>query len=253
MIIFSWILAIFLSIFLVLSLWIFPQFYLKTTKFLYLRIGLAIWLLIVEIDQFWYMLHGDGWKHFANYFTLYSCTIVAWVALIMLIYPNRIFLECFFPLGVMGPILTLIFPSRQPTILEWDFYVFYFGHTMTLFAFLYLYLFGVTNYHFSRQSIQHSFITGIIIILAVELFNQYFNTNYIVGDIAWAIGLKELARPWQFLISFILGIPIIGLGLMITYFFKPIYQYQTHEKLHLTWWEILVKQLKKNNHNKKIN
>ena len=241
MVIFSWVLAIILSVLLWTTLWIFPNFYAKTTKYCYLRVGIAIWLVIVEADRMWEMLSHGGWQHFSNYFTLYSCTIVAWVALIMLFYPNKIFLDCFFPLGIMGPILTLIFPSKQPTILEWSYYVFYFGHTFTLFGFMYVYLYGLTNYQFSRKTIQTSFITGIIIIVTVELFNQYFGENYIVGDIAWALGLKDLARPWQFLISFILGIPIIGLGLLLIYLFKPIYHQQTKVKLHDTWWELLLK------------
>ncbi|WP_419335257.1 hypothetical protein [Spiroplasma endosymbiont of Sarcophaga variegata] len=80
MVIFSWVLAIILSILLWTTLWIFPNFYAKTTKYCYLRVGIAIWLVIVEADRMWEMLSHVGWQHFSNYFTLYSCTIVAWAS-----------------------------------------------------------------------------------------------------------------------------------------------------------------------------
>ncbi|WP_368487167.1 hypothetical protein [Spiroplasma sp. DGKH1] len=244
MVIFSWVLAIIIAILLVGSLWVFPNFYFKTTKTWYLRFAIVAWLLITEATQFWEMLSNQGWQHFANYFTLYACTISAWVAIIMLLYPKRIFLDCFFPLGVMGPILTLIFPSKQPTIFEWTYYVFFLGHILTLFGFMYIYLFNFTDYKFSKRAFQFAIITGIIVLALVELFNVYFGTNYIVGDITWALGLKELPRPWQFVVAFFSGLGIILIGLAIPYFFKPIYQYQTNTKLHETWWEILFGKIK---------
>ncbi|AGM26243.1 hypothetical protein SSYRP_v1c06530 [Spiroplasma syrphidicola EA-1] len=248
MITFSWILAITLSFFLWASLWMFPKFYKKTANHWYLRVVVAIWILFVEVERLYIMLRNGGWQHFPNYFTLYSCSIVAWLSIIILFFPHKIFLECFFPLAIFGPILTLLAPSSLPPLTELHYYTFFFGHTFSLFAFLYVYLYGLSDYKLNKDTIKNvaikSILAGLIMLLAVELFNQYFDTNYITGDITGALGLGTWARPWQFVITFVLGLLMIIIGNAILYFSKPIYAYKSQVKLHDTYWEIWMGKIK---------
>ncbi|AGM25208.1 TMEM164 family acyltransferase [Spiroplasma chrysopicola] len=248
MITFSWILAIILSFFLWASLWMFPKFYKKTANHWYLRVVMAIWILIVEGQRFYAMLNNGGWQHFPNYFSLYSCSIVAWVSVIILFFPHKIFLECFFPLAIFGPILTLFFPTYLVPLTDFYYYIFFFGHTFSLFAFLYVYLYGLSDFKVKKDTVKNvivkSILTGLIMLLAVELFNQYFDTNYIIGDIAGALGLGDWARPWQFVITFVLGLLMIIIGDVILYFSKPIYAYKSQVKLHDTYWEIWMHKIK---------
>ncbi len=237
MVIFSWLLAIFLSLFLWTSLSLFPKFYKNKKTYTSIRLILIVFLLFVQLQRTWYLhLRVNGWGNPADYFLLYFCSLSAWAAIVILIYPNKRTLNCFFPYMIMGPVVTFIFPTEKPVLWDINFFTFYLSHACTLFTAMYIYLYGYTDYKLSKDSIVWSAVTGFIVVFGVEVYNLYFDQNFIIGDVAGAFNITHLKRPLQLLITFVGGVPFVFIGLSFTYFFKPIY-IKEGTKVHNTWWE----------------
>ncbi|QBQ08161.1 hypothetical protein SGLAD_v1c09620 [Spiroplasma gladiatoris] len=267
----SWVVAIVLALFMWASLSIFPNYYNKKMVYLTIRIVLIIFLLFTQIQRTIYLgpIHqneyiknpnssayeGQEWyQNPVNYFLLYFCTLSAWSILIILIYPSKKVMECFFPYMIMGPIVTFIFPTEKPLFWNLGFvnwFTFFFGHACTLFATMFMYLYGHTGYKFNKQAIIKSVITGALVLSCVEVWNFYFGTNFIIGEVQGAFDLKW-ARPWIMFFTMTVGSVYLAVGLSFAYFFKPIYEKNNIEKLHLTWWEKFLFYVKRNQ-DKKIN
>ncbi|AGM25076.1 TMEM164 family acyltransferase [Spiroplasma chrysopicola] len=242
MAIFSQILAIIISILLLISLHAFPNFYAKKNIRHSVRIIIFIWMSYVQIQVCYQHILNNNYQ-ISGWFYLELCTLSGWITIILMVWPNKLILQCFFPFAIFGPVLTLVVPNNYPLISELAFYRFYFGHTAILFGFFYIYWYGFTDYQFSKEAILKTFLTGIIIILAVELFNQYFNTNYIIGDIEGALGI-ELARPFLFLLTLGgIGPVLIFLSYLPIYFFKPIYDLKNDQFYHQTWIQLLQQKI----------
>ncbi|AKX34629.1 hypothetical protein SLITO_v1c10180 [Spiroplasma litorale] len=260
----SWVIAIFLAVGAWASLSIFTNYYNKEKVYLAIRISLITFLLFTQIQRTVYLgpIHqaeyardpesgafiGQQWyKNPVNYFLLYFCTISAWTMIIILIYPNKQIMECFFPYMIMGPIVTFIFPTEKPLFWTSNFvnwFTFFFGHAFTLFGTMYVYLYGYTGYKFGKKAIYKSVITGLMTLSMVELYNLYFRTNFIMGEVAGAFNL-HWSRPILFVFILAAGSIYISIGLSFAYFFKPIYDKEQKVKLHNTWWDNLLINIKK--------
>ncbi|AGM26138.1 hypothetical protein SSYRP_v1c05480 [Spiroplasma syrphidicola EA-1] len=239
MTIFSQILAIIISILLLMSLHAFPNFYAKKNVRNIVRIIIFLWMSYVQIQVCYQHVLNNNFQT-PGWFYLELCTLSGWITIILMVWPNKLMLQCFFPYAIFGPVLTLIVPNNYPLVTELSFYRFYFGHTAILFGFFYLYWYGFTDYHFSKDTILKSIISGLITIIAVELFNQYFNTNYILGDIEGALGIK-LTRPFLFLLTIgVIGPVLIFLSYLPIYFFKPIYDLKNDQFYHSTWIQLVT-------------
>ncbi|QEH61933.1 hypothetical protein SCHIN_v1c07380 [Spiroplasma chinense] len=267
----AWAIAIILALFMWASLSMFPKYYKDGRVFLSIRIILIIFLVFNQIERTVYLvpihtremiesgyLSADTgeWGYVPNYFLMYFCTLSAWAAIILLIKPNKWVMDTFFPFMLMGPIVTFIFPTEKPYFWStdpWDvinWFTFYFGHACTLFAAMYLYLYGHTNYKFGRDAIFRSAITAIIVVCGVEVWNQYFGSDYIVGEVAGALELNW-PRPYIMLFILTVGTVYLGIGLSFAYFFKPIYGENAEQKVHNTWWENFLGYVEKTQQSRK--
>ncbi|QGS52397.1 YwaF family protein [Spiroplasma tabanidicola] len=259
----AWAIAIVLAVFMWASLSMFPNYYRNKKVYLTIRIVLVVFLLFTEVQRTVYLgpIHqqnyiensnpttyvGQQWyQNPINYFLLYFCTICSYVIIIILIFPNKLLMECFFPFMIMGPVVTFIFPTEKP--LFWDsnflnWFTFFFGHACIMFGALYMYLYGHTEYKFGKQALLKSMLTGLITVTLVEIYNLYFGTDFIVGEVTGAFGLKW-PRPWVLVFILSVGNLYLWIGLSLTIFFKPIYKKDKDMKLHNTWWEELIIKIK---------
>lgn len=267
----AWVLAITLALFMWASLSMFPNYYKNDKVFLSIRIILIVFLIFNQVQRTIYLgpIHteeliakgvlpeGTKWYTYpTNFFLMYFCTLSAWAAIIALIYPNKITMDTFFPFMIMGPIVTFVFPSEKPFFWSSDpwisinWFTFYFGHACTLFAAMYLYLYNHTGYKFGKDAIVRGAISGIVVVLGVEVWNQYFGFNYIVGEIQVALGINW-ARPYVLLFILSAGTIYLAVGLSFAYFFKPIFNENKEVKHHNTWWEKFLSYVEKNQQDKK--
>ncbi|AOG61029.1 hypothetical protein SHELI_v1c10820 [Spiroplasma helicoides] len=295
----SWVVAIVLAVFMWASLSMFPNYYRHKKVYLTIRIVLIIFLLFTQIERTVYLggvhqkdfidaatnpnnpnydvvqsaknsglylnnaYEGQEWyQNPVNYFLLYFCSIAAWATLIVLIFPSKKVMECFFPFMLMGPIVTFIFPTEKPLFWSWsndhwdfiNWFTFFFGHGCTLFGTMYIYLYGHTGYKFNKSAVVKSMVTGAIVVLGVETWNRFFGTKFITDDVIGALGLQNWSRFWVMFFLLTVGILYLSIGLSFAYFFKPIYEKGNEEKLHDTWWERFVEftKLKYNQRKEKL-
>ncbi|AGM25523.1 TMEM164 family acyltransferase [Spiroplasma chrysopicola] len=249
---FYWLIAIVLIVFACLSLNMFPKFYAKTTKKLYLRGIILILIIIVQVSHFISYAMEKGFNNIISYFYLQVCTITSFALIILLIYPKKIFLECFGPLAITGPLFALAVPLNYYPSSFW-YYEYYFGHGLITYGYLYVYWYGITNYKFDHRTVSRSVIILIIIYLCAELFNNYFGTEYIL-DTYWYMTclfpegwhMKEWSRPAiSAVFFFVIGPVVILIGVLPLWFFKPIYDLQQNQFLHPTWSNVAWAKIKK--------
>ncbi|AGM26535.1 hypothetical protein SSYRP_v1c09480 [Spiroplasma syrphidicola EA-1] len=252
MTIFYWLIALVLIIFACLSLNMFPKFYAKTAEKIYLRLIVSLLVVIVQLSHFISYAMEKGFDNIISYFYLQVCTITSFALIILLIYPKKIFLECFAPLAITGPLFALAVPLEYYPSSFW-YYEYYFGHGVITYGYLYVYWYGITNYKFDRHTVFRSAVTLVIIYLCAELFNNYFGTQYIL-DTYWYMArlfpegwhMKDWPRPAiTAVFLFVIGPVVILIGVLPLRFFKPIYDLQQKQFLHPTWSNILWGKIKK--------
>lgn len=210
-----------LSISFIGSLFICRIFYAKLSKYNSFKCSLGIFQIVLFIG--FYIVHGlSGNYNWYDYFPFELCSVLNITSGLLLIFPIKGLFNVTFPL--IGPVLlAFLLPDSSKWVfgpqhfLYWDFYII---HTVIIFSYLYLYLYGHVQYDkiYIKKSILYITMFGSW----VFIFNSSFGTNYLFigkqGYIA-SIGKYILdTSAWlpimRFAFMFVVGISLLSLTYM---------------------------------------
>ncbi len=258
---FSVFFPIFSFIVLLGTLYIFPNFYIKfiinkkVVNILF-RVMLITFLLVTQLYFYInFLLANGGYKNWHNWFYLEICNVVNWVAIFLLIFPNKLLLDCTLPLGIAGPSLTILLGSLavQFKMEEYMYWQFYFGHMTIIFSYLFLYNYGFTKSKFDINIIKRSLTFITIFGLSTEVYNLAFGTNYMISDLVGVFpSINTKDQIYQFLFVFVWIFPLVfSIMYVVIWYFKPIYSCDLKQRINDTWLEKIIKKIKNRKTNKK--
>lgn len=242
------------------TLYVFPKFYLRireNKKFDYsFRFFLFFLVLITEIWFYVHHLYLDNrqtaWKTWQNYFWLEFCNFSAFTIMILLIKPNKIFMDCTLIMGLIGPCATVFFPENlsNETFSNYWYWQDMFGHITILFSYLFLFNYGYTSSKFDKTFVKRSLVYTTIVGLSIEIFNLAFNQHFLFKEVAQIFigdNQKEIYY-FLFIISWVWWV-LFGIFYVIIWYFKPVYSLELKQKINDTWFEKVTKKIK--NHKNK--
>ncbi|WP_342218234.1 hypothetical protein [Spiroplasma endosymbiont of Amphimallon solstitiale] len=212
-----------ISLFLIISLFIFKRFYANLSKCYSFKCSLGIFQILLNIS--FYIVHGlngDNYQWY-DYFPFQLCSVLNITSGILLIIPNKSLFNITFPL--IGPvILAFLLPDKTKWVfgpqhfLYWNYY---FIHIIILFSYLLLYLYGHIEYDkiYIKKSILYLTLFGS----GVFIFNTSFGTNYLfIGNAGYtaSFGKKILDTSlWLPILRFTF-MSVVGISLLVlTYIF----------------------------------
>lgn len=214
------------------SLFIFKKFYAKLGKYNSFKYSLGIFQLLLFLG--FYLVHGlnDPEFRWYDFFPFQLCSVLNFSSGILLLVPIKGLFNTTFPL--VGPvILAFLVPDSSKWVfgpqhfLYWNFYLI---HTIIIFSYLYLYLYGHIAYDktYLNKSILYLTLFGG----AVFIFNVSFGSNYLfIGEKGYeaSIGGQTLNTGnwiaiYRFIFMYIVGVSLLYLTyLFITKKLCPFY------------------------------
>ncbi|PPE05747.1 YwaF family protein [Williamsoniiplasma lucivorax] len=251
---------------LITSLFVFHKFWAKTTKTIWVRLIIMVWLLISEIwfivnNQVFemYILKDGEWIINSKFMYFELCNLLTVTGAILMFMPTKLNLDMLLPLAIIAPIIVLIVPTQESQ--SWSFanfryWNYYFGHIGIIFGYLYIYLYDFTGARLSWKSMRRSMAFALFFLTFVMVWNMafvpnghnpldpappgstitdlnnYWGPNYVYKFILYYLGLGTQSLLAQyFLMIFVLGPVIMLVGWTIIYFVRPIYADRGTEKL----------------------
>lgn len=211
------------SLFLIGSLFVFKRFYANLSKHYSFKCSLGIFQLVLYVG--FYIVHGFNGNNYSwyDYFPFQLCSVLNITSGLLLIIPFQGMFNITFPL--IGPvILAFLFPDSSKWVfgpqhfLYWNYYII---HTIIIFSYLYLYLYGHVQY--DKTYIKKSILYITMFGTSVFIFNTSFGTNYLfIGNQGYtaSIGKGTIdTSVWlpiiRFAFMFVVGISL----LCLTYIF----------------------------------
>ncbi|AGM26291.1 hypothetical protein SSYRP_v1c07010 [Spiroplasma syrphidicola EA-1] len=251
----AYIFAIFGLFLLPLTLYLFPNFYLKIreNKKYDLSFRYLLFFLVLITEIWFYLNHlylddkQNAWQNWQNYFWLEFCNFSAFTIMILLIKPNKLFMDCTLPLGLIGPCATVFFPANLSNMSFTNYWYWQdmFGHITIFFSYLFLYTYGYTKTRFDKTFIQRSIVYTTIIGLGIEVYNLGFGTSFGYKAVAEIfIGQQKEIYYFLFVISWIWPL-LFTIFYLIIWYFKPIYSLELKQKINDSWWEKISKKIVK--------
>ncbi|WP_342274243.1 hypothetical protein [Spiroplasma endosymbiont of Phycita roborella] len=212
-----------ISLFLIISLFIFKRFYANLSKCYSFKYSLGIFQILLYIS--FYIVHGlngDNYQWY-DYFPFQLCSVLNITSGILLIIPNKSLFNITFPLiGLV--ILAFLLPDKTKWVFGPQYFLYwnyYFIHIIILFSYLLLYLYGHIEYDkiYIKKSILYLTLFGG----GVFIFNTSFGTNYLfIGNAGYkaSFGKKVLdTSVWLPILRFTF-MSVVGISLLVlTYIF----------------------------------
>ena len=162
-----------------------------------------------------YIYYGIyNWK---VHLPLHFCFIAGILFMIYLLTNNRKLYKIIFPLTFIGPLPAIFYPDLSSSLDYFVFYQYFISHhLLMIFSYFILYLddFTITN----KDTI-NTFILANIIFVTMAIFNQIFQTNYIMSNKLPDFILElypVLKNIWPPIILEIIGIIVLFLISILT-------------------------------------
>lgn len=228
----------FLSFFIILSLFIFRNFYAKVSKCNIFRYFLGTIQLILYILYFvLHHLSGDIlWK---DYMPFQLCSLLDLTSAFLLFFPFEKFFSMTFPL--IGPVaLAFLLPDVTKRVYGFSnffFYQYYLNHIIIFFGYFYLYLYGHTK--FNTGFLKHTCVSMTFFALLIFVFNISVGTNFLfIGSAGfifsnkyWFLSTGNWNPVLRFLFIWIVGLSFVLLfKYLIANFLPPFYLNKGSEK-----------------------
>ncbi|WP_031543287.1 YwaF family protein [Mesoplasma photuris] len=263
-------LGLFVFISSIVVLFVFKDFWAKTAQKnngAYVRYPIAIILIVSQI--YWYVVRikqvvdydftteSGTWDQerfnlliLNNVFYMEVCNLVAWCGVLICLFPNatkRLF-DSTLTLALIGPVMVMIVPSKGGFDMDFNsvrYWQFYYGHWLSIMAYVYPYMFGIIKFEWNKQYLIRSFSFAWIFSTFVMVWNLLFAVEPIdeLDQWAWNLNGEQMGYPafifrdvfnntgfgylpmWAqyFLLNFLIG-PIAVFGIfMLLYIFRPLY------------------------------
>lgn len=268
----SWILEYLVSLVIstsvISSLFIFKGFWAKTAKSGWVRGIVFVWM-IGWVGYYYYLTLVQDKHAFDDFNTAINklfywelCNVVAFVSMILMIFPRKYILDFVLPLAIIGPTLTILTPTEESmafTFGDARYYQFYLSHLGSLFGFLYVYLYGVTKAEFGWQMVRRSYLFSFFLLTFVLFWNIIFMKggvnplshptdpnditgengffpNFIFRDIINNVNLGHLNMIGQyFMMIMILGPFLLLCAYTVLWFARPMYADSGRTKLTINY------------------
>ncbi|PPE05487.1 hypothetical protein [Williamsoniiplasma lucivorax] len=236
------------SILVIASFFIFHKFWAKTTKTYWVRIIVAGWMIG---NQIWLGTYEGHWINFE------ICHILAWSTVVLMFIPNKLQVELFLPLVMVGPVLSIaggiVAAPADAGFAHFRYWNYYFAHLGIMVGYLYIYLFDFTGACLNWKMLKRSGLFAVCLLTFIMVWNMahvpaghnplkpvpvgedvatWWGSNDTYKHIFGNIGLGYLSLLVQyFLMMFVFGPAILVLCWTAIFFARPIYAYKGTEKL----------------------
>ncbi len=129
------------------TFFIFPNFYIKLVRNKWSNLSLrmiliSVFLIIQFTFYFTTLIANNEWENWKNWIFPEICTMLDWMIIVILIFPNKLLVECLAPIGIVAGIVNVflggIVLSSLIKFNTFRYWQFYFGHAIMLCTYFFI-------------------------------------------------------------------------------------------------------------------